>query len=92
MICEEKVFATRQPCRYPAKFMVIAPAAPRVVCGVHARAFLPSGLIPIKFFGPKFNIQSMPDINGFLKTMSELGVEVSVTGTSIVINLGGKQC
>ena len=86
MICEEKVFKTGVPCRYPAKFMVIAPLAPRVACGVHARAYLKSALIPIKLFGPKFNNSHLPDINGFLRAMKELGAEVTKIGTSIVIN------
>lgn len=86
MLCEEKVFTTRQPCGYPAKFMVIAPGAPQVVCGVHARAYLKNALIPIGLFGPNFNNSHLPDINGFLRAMKELGVEVTTIGTSIVIN------
>lgn len=87
MLCEEKVFKTRVPCSYPAKFMVIAPAAPRVVCGVHARAYLKTALIPIKFLGPDFDASHLPDINGFLRAMRELGADVAVIGTSIVINV-----
>lgn len=91
MLCEEKVFKTRAPCRHPAKYMVIAAAAPRVVCGFHARQFLKEALIPLNLFGPNFNVRHLPDINGFLRSMMELGVQVSVTGTSIVINVSNKE-
>jgi len=87
MLCEEKVFSTRAPCRYPAKFMVIAPTAPRVVCGIHARAYLKTVLIPIKFLGTDFDNSHLPDINGFLRAMRELGADVTVIGTSIMINV-----
>lgn len=90
MICEDKILSTRNPCRFPAKFMVIAPGAPKVVCGVHARAYLKGALIPIKFLGPNFDNTHLPDINGFLRAMSELGCEVKTIGTSIVINVREK--
>jgi hypothetical protein len=91
MLCEETVFNTRVPCRYPAKYMVIAPVGPRVVCGVHARQFLKKALIPLNLFGPNFDTSQLPDINGFLRSMNKLGVKVSVTGTEIVINVGNKE-
>lgn len=91
MLCAEIVFKTRVPCRHPAKYMVIAAAAPRVVCGVHARQFLKKALIPLNLFGPNFDTRQLPDINGFLRSMSELGVKVSVTGTEIVINVSNKE-
>lgn len=91
LTCEERVFSTDKPCGYPAKFMVIAPVAPRVVCGIHARAYLKSVLIPIKFLGPNVNNSQLPDINGFLRSMKELGCEVSTIGASIVINVPVKE-
>lgn len=87
MICEERIFKTLKPCGYRAKFMVIAPGAPRVVCGVHARQFLQKVLIPLKLFGPNFNVDKFPDINGFLREMDALGAEISITGTTLVINI-----
>jgi hypothetical protein len=87
MLCEERLFKTRQPCRYPARFLVVAPGAPRVVCGMHARQFMKTALVPLSIFGPQFNIDQLPHINGFLRAIRELGFSVSVTGTSIVINV-----
>ncbi len=65
-------------CKHPARYLVIAPGAPRVVCGVHARAYTKNGLLPLAALGPKFNIETWPDINTFLKTMRELGAKVTV--------------
>ena len=77
-------------CTYPAKYLVIAPAAPKVVCGYHARAFLKNALIPFNLFGRNFNIDQLPDINGFLYSLKGLGAQVSIEGVTISINLGGE--
>jgi hypothetical protein len=76
-------------CDYPARYLVIAPMAPKVVCGYHARQFLKRALIPIKYLGPNINIDQLPDINGFLTELKNLGAEVSIEDVSISINFGG---
>lgn len=90
MICKDKFTYTRDACHYPAKYLVIAPAAPKVVCGYHARAFLKGALIPLELVSPNINIDQLPDINGFLEAMKKLGAQVSIKDVRISISLGGE--
>ncbi len=90
MKCADRFIYTHAPCNRPAKFMVIAPAAPKVVCGYHARQFLKRALIPLKLFGQGINVDQIPDINGFLGEMEKLGALVSIGDATISIKLGGE--
>jgi hypothetical protein len=89
MKCQDRFLYSRNPCKYPAKYLVIAPAAPKVVCGYHARGFMKRALIPVKHLGRDFDAETLPDINGFLESMRELGAEVTIVNTQIVIKFGG---
>ncbi len=89
LICREMTYPGGFPCVYPARYLVIAPMAPKVVCGYHAKQFLKGALIPLKFLGPGYNIDQLPDINGFLTEVKKLGAEVTIEDVRITINLGG---
>ena len=90
LICQGRFTYTHDPCHYPAKYLVIAPSAPKVVCGLHARAY--RALVPLKILGPDITIDQIPDVNGFLEEMQRLGVGaiISIEGPTISLTFGGK--
>ncbi len=46
--CQEKMVGTRKPCEHRAKYRITSPYYfGRLVCGIHARAWLPSGRQPL---------------------------------------------
>ena len=50
-ICQETRWIDGEPCKNPAKFIVVAPAyedGKFLVCGIHARAFSSTALHPFR--------------------------------------------
>ncbi len=90
MICKARFPYGGHPCKYPAKYLVIAPDAPKAVCGYHSRQFIKGALIPLKLFRRIINIEQLLDI-GFLEFLKGPGVQVSIEGAKISINLGKKE-
>jgi hypothetical protein len=87
-----------EPCTAMATYLCIAPGAPRVVCGNHARQFTQNVLIPLDLLDPDIDVEKFPDINGFLDSLQRInGLEVFYRavrhppGVEIIIKLGGKQ-
>lgn len=95
MICEDKFDYSRHPCTKPARYLVIVPSAPQLVCGLHARRYLKQALIPLSIFAKDTKtldsprkIELLKNVTGFLREMGEMGFEVSVDGRTIVIRAG----
>lgn len=65
------------PCLNPARYLVLAPGAPPVVCGTHARAYTKNALLPLAALGPGFNMDHWPRINAFLEAMRDLGARIT---------------
>lgn len=95
MLCEDKFDYTGDPCTKPAKYLLIAPSAPQLVCGLHARRYLKRALVPLNIFAKDTKtldsprkIELLRNVTMFLRDMDKLGCEVGYEGTAIVIRTG----